>query len=276
MTSKNFSNFLDGLKDAPEWPYYVMFLPAGHSESAPEMGWMKDIQQSFGSRLIALTVVNNTEADSKIMEFFNIKEPEELPCARGIKPNTINITDQTMELYIPSGYNFQWDYPSLLSFGHKVALPVKQKLPAFNQNEMHVVEPDDFRRLCINQKEGRCVIYFVNPKKHDQQLSILKKAVENVETAFYSFHISWADISMAHDFFNFPQVDMSKTPQAVVLDARESVFMPRSVEGDKDLLEIIKIFDQPGAMQRIKDAMMKGTSPLATVNAARAPTHTEL
>ena len=104
------------------------------------------------------------------------------------------------------------------------------------------------------------------------------EAMDGMETYFYHFHPMWADVSIARSVFNFKQVDTSKSPQLVILDAKEKVFAPMSVEeGAEKIRNIFRMFDQPKAMKRIKDGMKKGKSALATEQTPTTfGTHTEL
>lgn len=108
----------------------------------------------------------------------------------------------------------------------------------------------------------------------DEQLESFK-ALDGVETVFYKFHLMWAEIRLKKSVFNFGQIS-DATPQVVVLDVREKVFAPKKIGNATELEHFLRVFDQPGAMKRIKESMKTGKSPLAMESALPKATHTEL
>jgi len=143
---------------------------------------------------------------------------------------------------------------------------------------VQILDTPKFMKLCVNQKTGRCAIY-LDLNKMDAELEMFKDATSNFETVFYEFHRMWGDVQLAKKLFNFPQVDMSKSPWVVILDVREKVLMPKHIEKTEDIAQIFKMMDQPAAMSKLKESMETGSSPLAAQKALESTakaTHTEL
>jgi len=268
--------FRDSLETMPEWPKMVLFLPKGTQQNEIEFEWHRKLQKEAGNRIVVLSLVNDTEGDSQIMEVFNLLHPKDLPCAKVIKPGSVDLSAGKMEAYEIPKEKTEWSYRFLKALAEKTWLPINSVLKV-DIPKQQVKTQMDFKTLCIDKTAGRCAIYFVNMDDVDEQLEILEAGLNLHETFFYDFHIMWADVKQAKAIFNFPQVDQSKSPQVVVLDVREKLFAPIPFTDSKSLLTRIRTFDQPQAMQKMKDAKRLGKkSALVTDSTLPKGTHTEL
>ena len=285
----------------PEWPKMVIFLPKGTPKNDPAFGWHKTLskaraypippgachtssdkvwprRQEFGQRLMVLAVVNDTQSETAIMNIFKLTKEEELPAIKVIKAGSVDLKKGNMEVYQAKVQPWEWTLGKARELAAHAALKPLQKQAGFPLNSnLQITSQRQFYDRCIT-KTGRCAVYFVNIDKYKEQLKVMKEAMEGMETYFYHFHPMWADVSIARSVFNFKQVDTSKSPQLVILDAKEKVFAPMSVEeGAEKIRNIFRMFDQPKAMKRIKDGMKKGKSALATEQTPTTfGTHTEL
>jgi len=278
-------NFTQALTMMPEWPKLVLFLPKGTEQNALEFKWHMELQDQMGSRLIVLSMVNDTADDSEIMSIFNLTLPEKLPCVKVIKPGSVDLTKGHVQVYEPrnlrGGKEVPWSLAMLEDLAEKTALKVKQTFEKLKMTPLQVTAPIDFQRLCISQPSGRCVILFVDVDKLKTQVKLFSECFKGFETVFYNFHPMWADVQLAHGFFNFKQIDPSVTPQVVVLDVKEKVFTPKPLTSADEFQKFMRIFDQPDAINRLREAKSKGTHPLMAQAAipksyAEKATHTEL
>lgn len=270
-------NFTQALSAMPEWPKMVLFLPKGTSQTGVEFKWMHSLQEEFGSRLIMLSLVNDTEGESNIMNVFNVTEPDQLPCAKVIKPGSVDLKEGRVEVYEPRDAHgnryVKWSMEMLKDLAEKTSLKIRQSFKKLKMASLQVTSPMDFQRLCINHK-GRCVLLLVDVNKIKTQLAQFAKGFEKFESVFYDFHPMWADVSHAHGFLNFKQINPSVTPQVVMLDVKEKVFAPHPITTAAKFHTFLRSFDQPDAISRIRQAKQKGISPLMAE--AALPTHTEL
>merc|ERR1711966_320591 len=105
----------------------------------------RETQKAYGSRLVIMSIINNTADDAKVMKVFGLTDPTSLPTARGIKPNSFNAEKGTFELYIVK------DQP-LTGFGkeHFEALaknsawPIKSTLEKLPIAASQIVDPRGF------------------------------------------------------------------------------------------------------------------------------------
>merc|ERR1711998_754511 len=125
----NTLNFTQALSAMPEWPKMVLFLPKGTPNTGVEFKWMHSLQTEMGSRLIMLSVVNDTEGDKQIMDVFNVTEPWQVPCAKVIKPGSVDLQLGKVEVYEPrdmrGNRNVKWSMDMLKDLAEKTALKIK-------------------------------------------------------------------------------------------------------------------------------------------------------
>jgi len=234
--------------------------------------------QELGQRLLVMSLVNETASEARIMkEFFQLEREDQLPTIKVIKAGTVDLAAGKMEVFETKVEPWEWNMEKAGQLARRTALKVLQKQPAFPVNsQFQITNQQEFSKRCITQT-GRCAVYFVDIDKYKEQLGTMKEAMQGMESYFYKFHPMWADISLAHSVFNFKQVNPQHTPQLVILDVKEKVFAPQRIESVEKLKTVFRMFDQPKAMQRIKEGMKEGKSPLATEQTpTRFGAHSEL
>merc|ERR1712100_476278 len=105
----------------------------------------------MGSRLIMLSLVNDTEGDKTIMEVFNVTEPSQLPCAKVIKPGSVDLQQGKVEVYEPrdmrGNRNVNWSMDMLKDLAEKTALKIKKSFKNLKLASLQVTSPMDFQRL---------------------------------------------------------------------------------------------------------------------------------
>jgi len=277
--SMSHGTFNEALTEMPDWPKMVLFLPKGTQETDEAFEWHKNIQEEMGSRILLLTIINDTAKDKQIFEIFKLTNEDQLPCAKVVKPGSVDLESGKLEAYQPQERG--WSYSFLTQLADQTALPALRtyEKEANDLDKIQVQGQSDMRRLCMNAGQGRCAIWLVDMTKKDKHLELLRDALTGFNSVFYNFHVMWADMNYVVTYFNFPDtaVDPRIKPQMVILDQYENVFAPQKTDTVDKIRRWLRIFDQKGAMAKIKEASKKrksaGDSRLLPTDVAAAGSH---
>ena len=144
----------------PEYPKMVIFLPKGTGKDAIEFTWHEGLTKKAGSRMIVLSLVNNTKLESETMAIFGLKDENDLPAVKVIKPSSG--PEGTPEAYQGNVNSNLWSYDNLAQLMEESWLSIKTNIPTETTpllGQWQVSTEREFYNTCIQGKTGRCGKY---------------------------------------------------------------------------------------------------------------------